>query len=235
MPGMLYHLYFGKCALEEFQRREHPVDTEKFMAGNLLPDQSKYKKTVHFYEGATKKLPDGRSVTVPLEGQFYAPDLDRAKAWLSRMSDPAIKLGVMGHLYLDRCFTREFLPLYVAYVPESDSVRPQSTYSSMPEIPRKDFFSFEHPFGLYRAYSECNPKLIEAGRISLDWIKENVPRELPETGFYTLDEQRSTGWLELLERRLENPPRYTESIFSWKDLAWFVEDCAENFVALALR
>lgn len=213
MPGTLYHLYFAKLTHEWATAAGIDLDLTNYAAGNLLPDETKRKERAHFYR------PDRKS-------HFFVPNLTHAAQHYMQIEDVSLRLGVIAHLYLDKFFTTRVIAYNFVYFPARDRIYPRNGYSFW--WTTADFFSFEK--GIYRVYSECNPLLLLRENISMEWIRDNVPRELPLTGLRELDDRNSATWLDLLEKRLVKPPVYTGGILTYQQLVVPIRNAARVFV-----
>ena len=213
MPGTLYHLYFAKLTYEMATKAGIDLDLPSYAAGNLLPDTAKRKRYVHFY-------------TQHHRSRFYVPDLVWAIAYYKEIRDVSLRLGAMAHLYLDGFFTMRVIARYFVFYPSRNRVYLRRNFEVSWSL--EEFFSFQN--GIYHVYSECNPLLLERENISMQWIRNYVPRDLPLTGLVELDDHNDDNWLDQLERRLLDPPPYVGGMLTYDQLVRPIEYAAQAFV-----
>lgn len=212
MPSMHCHLFFGKVVLDGMAvvRSLKITDKRAFLAGNILPDMSVLKHDAHYYYK-------------PENEGFYRPNMGLVEKSLSTIANESLRLGVEGHLYLDYRFTTEFLAERFDYDPQTDLVRSKRGN----KVWAMDNFLSKK--GLYHGYGECNPLLFRDGKLSMEWVEENVPGELPRTGIIALDTRGLASWLDEFKWYLKDPPAYTGSILQYGELVDFVQQCAVDF------
>ncbi|MBQ9020127.1 hypothetical protein IJ096_02300 [Candidatus Saccharibacteria bacterium] len=212
MPGMLYHLFFGKVVLDSMEVVSDfkLSDCKAFMAGNVIPDMCVNKHDAHYYHQLDA-------------WHFYSPDMVLAGMALKNVSDESLRMGIKGHLYLDWRVGNEYLPQHFKLNPLAGQVESLLTGH---QWTLREFYSDK---GLYRGYGECNGVLLRDKLVETEWIKQNVPRELPLTGIATMDYRRERPWYDELEWMINDPPTYTGKFLVYGEFIDFIQGCAMDF------
>ena len=154
MPGYILHLTAAKMCLDRltYEDPEDPLCTDPkqqndFYIGNLLPDTvtSREAKAVsHFRDPAYK------------ECMMEWPHPDRfIEKYVDRMGE-AVYRGYLFHLYIDRCFFRDYIPevagFYDAHGKETgirDEIAEVRLKKSGACVPLKRYLSEEYYYGDY--------------------------------------------------------------------------------------
>ena len=161
MPGYILHLTAAKMCLDRltYEDPEDPLCTDPkqqndFYIGNLLPDTvtSREAKAVsHFRDPAYK------------ECMMEWPHPDRfIEKYVDRMGE-AVYRGYLFHLYIDRCFFRDYIPevagFYDAHGKETgirDEIAEVRLKKSGACVPLKRYLSEEYYYG---DYTKMNTRL----------------------------------------------------------------------------
>ena len=161
MPGYILHLTAAKMYLDRltYEDPEDPLCTDPkqqndFYIGNLLPDTvtSREAKAVsHFRDPAYK------------ECMMEWPHPDRFIEKYSDRMGEAVYRGYLFHLYIDRCFFRDYIPevagFYDAHGKETgirDEIAEVRLKKSGACVPLKRYLSEEYYYG---DYTKMNTRL----------------------------------------------------------------------------
>ena len=161
MPGYILHLTAAKMCLDRltYEDPEDPLCTDPkqqndFYIGNLLPDTvtSREAKAVsHFRDPAYK------------ECMMEWPHPDRFIEKYSDRMGEAVYRGYLFHLYIDRCFFRDYIPevagFYDVHGKETgirDEIAEVCLKKSGACVPLKSYLSEEYYYG---DYTKMNTRL----------------------------------------------------------------------------
>ena len=156
MPGYILHLTAAKMYLDRltYEDPEDPLCTDPkrqndFYIGNLLPDTvtSRAAKAVSHFRDPVYK-----------ECMMEWPHPDRfIEKYRDRMGE-AVYRGYLFHLYIDRCFFRDYIPevagFYDAHGKETgirDEIAEVRLKKSGACVPLKRYLSEEYYYGDYTA------------------------------------------------------------------------------------
>ena len=180
-----------------------------FLAGNLIPDLSTDKKRSHF------------RVDASMQG-FVVPNLKAVRNIFFRLKNPLL-FGCYTHLWLDHHFIEGMLiPSFEWDVDKQEVRNPRNGMTWSKEV----FFSQQ---GLYGAYTELNPILIENGLISLHTL-QRLPEDLPETGIPVFDRRHHKTWRAELDGYLAENRSYTGDILAYDEFVQKLKYFADAFV-----
>lgn len=230
MPGYILHLTAAKMYLDRilYKKQEDPLcrdpnQQNDFYIGNLLPDSVKEyeaKAVSHFRNPAYRDC----MMEWPHPGRFvrkYADRLNRA--------DGAVYRGYLFHLYIDRCFFRDYIPKAVTFYNESGRetrIRSEITEvllkKSGERIPPERYLSEEYYYG---DYTKMNTRLIR---------EYNLPSELKPGKNPGIEEADYPGIYRILGEleRYSKIPEYAADklkVFDFDELTAFLHSAVSLF------
>lgn len=210
MPGFILHLTAAKMALE---RLDSSVNRNDFLFGNLAPDVFKEKTASHF-----------RNPSRYGERIEY-PDLDLFLEKYEDLLHDSSCLGYYFHLYIDRCFFKEYLPRIVTFLDQDgheaskmDLVVWAKVAKTGEMIPVQKFFSEEYYYG---DFTLMNRYLVERYQISFA-----IDTDVKNPGIEEVDYALVAGLLEKLEGWLDVSSEAIRDlkVFDVEDLIGFLEN-----------
>ena len=165
MPGYILHLTAAKMYLDNILNKNpddalyrDPQQQNDFYIGNLLPDSVKgceEKAVSHFRDPAYRDC----MMEWPHPDRFVRKYEDRMNG-----ADGAVYRGYLFHLYIDRCFFRDYIPEVVTFYNEigrETEIRSEITEvllnKSGERIPPERYLSEEYYYG---DYTKMNTRLI---------------------------------------------------------------------------
>lgn len=219
MPGYILHLTAAAMLLEQLSGEGVLCSDRQrnaFFAGNLLPDAVEDKTASHFrnprYYG----------------NMVEYPDLERFLARYPVDPENPGRLGYFFHLYIDRCFFREYLPQIVNFQDEegrSAEKREEVAFAWLKRkkqrIPIREFFSEDYYYG---DYTKMNTWLVNRYHLPLEFDVKNV-----RAGVREVDERDLTEVLGKLWSYLETPECAVQDVrvFEVDELLEFIGKKAE--------
>ena len=227
MPGYILHLTAAKMYLDRltYEDPEDPLCTDPkrqndFYIGNLLPDTvtSREAKAVsHFRDPAYK------------ECMMEWPHPDRfIEKYVDRMGE-AVYRGYLFHLYIDRCFFRDYIPevagFYDVHGKETgirDEIAEVCLKKSGACVPLKSYMSEEYYYG---DYTKMNTRLCR---------QFSLPAELKAGADPGIEEADYSGIgriLDELERFRQVPESAVEDlkVFDLDGLIGFLQNVVLDF------
>ena len=215
MPGFILHLTAAKMALE---RLDSSVNRNDFLFGNLAPDVFKEKTASHF-----------RNPSRYGERIEY-PDLDLFVEKYGDLLHDSSCLGYYFHLYIDRCFFKEYLPRIVTFLDQDgheaskkDLVVWAKVAKTEEMIPVQKFFSEEYYYG---DFTLMNRYLVERYQISFA-----IDTDVKNPGIEEVDYALVAGLLEKLEGWLDVSSEAIRDlkVFDVEDLIGFLENAVAKW------
>lgn len=215
MPGFILHLTAAKLALPGL---DSSVNQNDFLFGNLAPDVFKEKTASHFRH-------PGR-----FGERIEYPDLDLFLKKYAYLLDDSSCLGYYFHLYIDRCFFKEYLPRIVTFLDANgceesklDLVVWAKITKTGAIVPVQQFFSDEYYYG---DFTMMNTYLVQQYQVPLSF-DTNVKNPGIEEVDYSLVE----GLLEKLDGWLNVPYEAVQElkVFDVDDLTAFLEEAVEKW------
>lgn len=215
MPGFILHLTAAKMALE---RLDSSVNRNDFLFGNLAPDVFKEKTASHF-----------RNPSRYGERIEY-PDLDLFVEKYGDLLHDSSCLGYYFHLYIDRCFFKEYLPRIVTFLDQDEHVASKmdlvvwaKVAKTGEMIPVQKFFSEEYYYG---DFTLMNRYLVERYQISFA-----IDTDVKNPGIEEVDYALVAGLLEKLEGWLDVPSEAVcdLKVFDVEDLIGFLENAVAKW------
>ena len=227
MPGYILHLTAAKMCLDRltYEDPEDPLCTDPkqqndFYIGNLLPDTvtSREAKAVsHFRDPAYK------------ECMMEWPHPDRFIEKYSDRMGEAVYRGYLFHLYIDRCFFRDYIPevagFYDVHGKETgirDEIAEVRLKKSGACVPLKSYMSEEYYYG---DYTKMNTRLCR---------QFSLPAELKAGADPGIEEADYSGIgriLDELERFRQVPESAVEDlkVFDLDGLIGFLQNVVLDF------
>lgn len=215
MPGFILHLTAAKMALE---RLDSSVNRNDFLFGNLAPDVFKEKTASHF-----------RNPSRYGERIEY-PDLDLFLEKYEDLLHDSSCLGYYFHLYIDRCFFKEYLPRIVTFLDQDEHVASKmdlvvwaKVAKTGEMIPVQKFFSEEYYYG---DFTLMNRYLVERYQISFA-----IDTDVKNPGIEEVDYALVAGLLEKLEGWLDVSSEAIRDlkVFDVEDLIGFLENAVAKW------
>ena len=223
MPGYILHLTAAKMYLDSILNKNpddplcrDPQQQNDFYIGNLLPDSTKgyeAKAVSHFRDPAYRD----RMMEWPHPGRFAGKYADRMNG-----ANGAVYRGYLFHLYIDRCFFRDYIPRIVTFYDKSGretGIRSEITEvllkKSGERISPERYLSEEYYYG---DYTRMNTRLSR---------EYNLPAELKPGTDPGIEEADYSGIYHILEE-LERYRRIPEcaadelKVFDLDELAAFL-------------
>ena len=206
MPGILLHLTFGKMIYDKVGEKLN-LDKSDFLSGCLIPDMTVDKKVSHYRVPAT--------VT-----KYLVPDMEKVKKDLFDVNN-SLYLGIYCHLYLDYHFFENYI--FKKYKWENGFVTvPHSNYT----LSEGDFFDRK---GIYSAYGELNPLLLERGKFTKEDLSI-INEHLPNTNIDKFDKRREKTWLCELNEYFITKNEYSGKILDFDSVIEFLENLTDTFI-----
>lgn len=215
MPGFILHLTAAKMALE---RLDSNVNRNDFLFGNLAPDVFREKTASHFRHPSR------------FGERIEYPDLDLFLEKYEDLLHDSSCLGYYFHLYIDRCFFKEYLPRIVTFLDQDEHAASKmdlvvwaKVAKTGEMIPVQKFFSEEYYYG---DFTLMNRYLVERYQISFA-----IDTDVKNPGIEEVDYALVAGLLEKLEGWLDVSSEAIRDlkVFDVEDLIGFLENAVAKW------
>lgn len=215
MPGFIIHLAAAKLALKKLDGR---INHNNFLVGNLAPDVFKEKTASHFRHPSRY----GKRIEYP--------DLDMFLEKYAHLLSDSSCLGYYFHLYVDRCFFKDYFPGIVTFLDKDgneeswkDAVVWAKVLKTGEIVPVMDFLSEKYYYG---DFTLMNTYLVDRYDVPFD-LDTNIENPGIEEVDYTLVGElleRLDGWLGVSEEAIRDL-----KVFDIEDLTAFLEKIVEEW------
>ncbi len=227
MPGYILHLTAAKMYLNLLAKKQMRFwdagCQNEFYIGNLLPDTVREKSESHFRDPKYRE----RMMEWPQPEKFL-------RKYRERMNE-AVYQGYHFHLYIDKCFFKDYIPQAVVFYDEHGrvtelrrEVREILIQKSGERISLPQYLSEEYYYG---DYTKMNTWLWERFELP-EHLRAGSDPEIEEA-----DYQEIEGILRQLEEYRKVPANAVEElkVFQLDRLLAFLEKAAENYASAFLR
>lgn len=223
MPGYILHLTSACMALEMMPKssilRQNERERNGFLVGNFAPDAVTDKKESHFRSPGRK----GAMIEYPEVSDFR-------RKYRNLLGESSC-LGYDFHLYIDRRFFRDYLPLVVQFQDAAghneimmEKVRRVLLKRTGQIVPRDEFFSEAYYYG---DFTKMNSYLIERFHLPM-----HLDTQIQNPGIQEVDYSNIDLVMDQLRQFCSVPTEAAGNlkVFDIEELLAFLREAAKDWV-----